>query len=328
MSSKPSIPSPPAINPGDRHARRSAVDQVPGPGHLEWNDLRVILAICRTGSLAAAARLLGKDHSTLFRKLNQIESRAGVRFFERLPSGYTMTDAGEIALRFGESIEGEFHALGHEIDGRDARLQGNVRVTAPDGICTVHLPPLLAQFHRLHPLVAIELMEGNAALDLSRREADVAIRATRKPPDDSLGRKVCDFRFAAYATPSHLRAAGTRALADYDWVMIAGVDEWFVPAIWKNRLQLAEHMVLRTNSVTAAQRAAEAGMGVVPLPCYRGDASPKLIRAVPTFNHLDMELWIMTHPVLRHTARVRVLMTFLQKALEPMAALFAGETSA
>ncbi len=294
--------------------------------HLEWSDLRVILAICRTGSLAGAARRIGKDHSTLFRKLNQIESRSGVRFFERLSSGYTMTDAGEIAMRFGERIESEFHALGHEIDGRDARLQGNVRVTAPDGICTIHLPRVLAEFHALHPLVAIELVENTAAFDLSRREADIAIRATRKPPDDSLGRKICDFRFAAYATPGYLEASASRTWADYRWVMISGSEDWFVPALWKNRLQAIQCSVMRTNSPTVAQRAAEAGMGVAPLPCYRGDASPDLVRVGPTFDHLDMELWIMTHPALRNTARVRVLMAFLQSALEPMAALFAGET--
>jgi DNA-binding transcriptional LysR family regulator len=303
-------------------------DNAPSAGldGLEWSDLRVILAICRTGSLAGAARLLSKDHSTLFRKLNKIESRAGVRFFERLPSGYTMTDAGEIALRFGERIESEFQALGHEIDGRDARLQGNVRVTAPDGICTVHLPPMLAEFHKLHSQVAIELIEGTASFDLSRREADVAIRATRQPPDDSLGRKVCDFRFAAYATADCLAAAETRALADHDWVLVAGSEDWFVPAVWKSRMQALERAVLRTNSVTAAQRAAEAGMGVTALPCYRGDASPALVRASSTFRHLDMELWIMTHPVLRRTTRVRVLMGFLQAAFEPKAALFAGES--
>lgn len=292
--------------------------------NLEWGDLRFILAICRTGSLAGAARLLGKDHSTLFRKLNRIEEDVGVRFFERLASGYAMTDAGEIALRFGERIESEFHALGREIDGRDARLQGNVCITAPDGISTIHLPPVLAHFHELHPHVTIELLEGAAAVDLSRREADVAIRASRKPPDDSLGNKICDFRFAAYASPAHLEAAGPRELADHDWIMTAGSEEWFVPALWKNRAQALQRTILRTNSTTAAQRAAEAGMGVTPLPCYRGDASPTLIRASPTFDHLDMELWIVTHPVLRHTARVRVLMSVLHAALEKKAALFAG----
>ena len=292
---------------------------------LEWSDLRIILAICRAGSLVGAARNLGKDHSTLFRKLNRIESDAGVRFFERLPTGYAMTDAGEIALRFGERIESDFQALSHEIDGRGTRLQGNVLVTAPDGICTVHLPPILAAFHQRHPQVSIELMEGSAAFDLARREADVAIRATRRPPDDSLGRRIGSFRFAAYGTPAYLEATRGRGLAEYDWLMLAGIEDWFVPALWKSRQHLLQRTVMRANSVTATMRAAEAGMGVTPLPCYRGDASPALIRACDTFDHLDMELWIITHPVLRQTARVRVLMTFLEAALAPKAPLFAGE---
>jgi DNA-binding transcriptional LysR family regulator len=123
-------------------------------------------------------------------------------------------------------------------------------------------------------------------------------------------REQLDFRFAAYATPDYLQAAGSRALADQDWVLIAGLEDWFVPALWKSRKQALERAVLRTNSVTAAQRAAEAGMGVTALPCYRGDASPALVRAGSTFRHLDMELWIVTHPVLRRTTRVPVLMTW------------------
>lgn len=298
-----------------------------GVGGLDWNDLRVILAICRAGTLAGAARALGRDHSTLFRKLNSIEDRAGVRFFERLASGYAMTDAGEIALAFGERIEGEFHSLGREIDGRDARLQGSVRVTAPDGVCTGLLPPLLAEFHRRHPDVTIELVEGSAAFDLSRRETDIAIRATRKPPDESLGKKVSDFRFAAYGAPAYLEAAGSRALCDYEWVLLTGMTDWLIPTLWKNRTHADERTVMHSNSAFAVLAAAGEGVGVTLMPCYRGDPDPRLVRASPTFDSLDMELWILTHPVLRHTARVRVLMAFLTEALGHHAELFAGNTS-
>jgi len=299
-----------------------------GVAALDWSDLRCVLAICRAGSLVGAARLLEQDHSTLFRKLNRIEDRAGVRFFERLPSGYAMTDAGEIALRFGERIESEFHALGREIDGRDARLEGTVRITAPDHLSTDHLPAWLAEFHARHPRVRIELAEGIAAFDLARREADLAVRATRKPPDESFGRKLADFRFASYATPAYLRAAGDRPLAELDWVIFSGVEQWFIPLLWKNQRQALDRTVLYAHSPSVAVRAAEAGIGVVPMSCYVGDSSPALVRASPTFDHLDMALWIVTHPVLRQTARVRALMTFLIEKLTPMAPLFAGERPA
>lgn len=308
--------------------KRAVAPRVSQVGDLAWDDVRVILAICREGSLVGAARALRQDHSTLFRKLNRIEERAGVRFFERLPTGYAMTDAGEIALAFGERIEGEFHALGREIDGRDARLQGTVRVTAPDGICTVLLPPALAEFHRLHPGVKIELLEATAALDLSRREADVAIRAARKPPDESLAKKVSVFRFAPYASPGYLAAAAGRTLAEHDWVAMSPSVDWLIPSLWKTRAQADARVVMVSNSTTAVLAAARAGMGVAALPCYRGDAERGLERAGPTFDHLDMTLWIITHPVLRHTARVRVLMAFLADTLGREAALFAGERPA
>ena len=172
---------------------------------LEWNDLTVILAICRAGSLSGAARMLGHNHSTIFRKINSIEEKTGVRFFERLPNGYAMTDAGATALSYAERIESEVHALGREVLGQDMRLQGKIRVTAPEGITTQIAPRLFAEFTRLNPDVSIDILGASSAVDLSRREADIAIRATAKPPDASLGRKVCDFRFGLYSTPQYAK---------------------------------------------------------------------------------------------------------------------------
>ena len=168
---------------------------------LEWNDLAIILAICRAGTLSGAARTLGHNHSTIFRRINAIEDKTSVRFFERLPDGYRMTEAGQIAMRYAERIENEVHALGREVLGQDMRLQGKIRVTAPEGITMQITPRLFAEFCRLNSGVSIEMTGGSFALDLSRREADVAIRATAKPPDTSLGRKICDFRFCIYSSP-------------------------------------------------------------------------------------------------------------------------------
>ncbi|WP_455197936.1 LysR family transcriptional regulator, partial [Kaarinaea lacus] len=102
----------------------SSTTSGPEKMELEWSDLTVILAICRAGSLSGAARTLGHNHSTIFRKINAIEDKTGVRFFERLPDGYLMTEAGQTALRYAERIESEVHALGREVLGQDMRLQG------------------------------------------------------------------------------------------------------------------------------------------------------------------------------------------------------------
>jgi DNA-binding transcriptional LysR family regulator len=172
--------------------------------------------------------------------------------------------------------------------------------------------------------VHIELIEGSAAFDLSRREADIAIRATRQPPDDSLGKKVCDFRFAIYASPAYLERAGDRELDDHDWITMSGFESWLIPQVWKNQRHMLEHRIMNTNSPAAALHAAEVGIGLTMMPCYRGDVAPGLVRVGPPMEHLDLELWIVTHPVLRHTARVRVLMSFLRDAFATKADLFAG----
>jgi DNA-binding transcriptional LysR family regulator len=291
---------------------------------LEWNDLTVILAICRAGSLSGAARLLGHNHSTIFRKINAIEEKTGVRFFERLPDGYTMTEAGETAQRYAERIESEVHALSREVLGQDTRLQGRIRLTAPEGMTTQMAPKLLAGFCHQHPQVSIEITGGSPALDLVRREADIAIRATKKPPDTSLGRRICDFRFAVYAAPDYLEQHGERPLQEQHWCLIQGVVDWLVPLIWKKKTQGERQTIFSSNASLAVLNAAAEGLGFTLMPCYLGDPDPRLVRVGEPLEALKIELWLLTHPDLRHTARVKALMAWLYPALKKDADLFAG----
>jgi len=291
---------------------------------LEWNDLSVILAICRTGSLSGAARSLGQNHSTIFRKINAIEEKTGVRFFDRLPSGYVMTEAGLTAMGYAERIENEVHALSREVLGQDMRLQGKIRVAAPEAFTTQIAPALFAEFCRRHPNVSIEIAGGHFALDLTRREADVAIRATRKPPDASVGRKVCDFRFGIYASPGYLEQHRDTPLPDQSWCLIQGTLEWLCPLIWKKQEQGERQVVFSSVTTLAVVNAAAQGMGMVVLPCYTGDADERLVRAGDLLEPLTLEFWILTHPDLRHTARVKALMDFLYQALQTESDLFDG----
>lgn len=292
---------------------------------LEWNDLTLILAICRAGSLSGAARLLDHNHSTIFRKINAIEKKTGVRFFERLPDGYAMTDAGETTMRYAERIEGEVQALGREILGQDMRLQGKIRVTSPEGFTSLITPKLFAQFRRLNPEVTIEVLGGAAEVDLSRREADIAIRATSKPPDTSLGKKVSGFHFAIYSSPQYIKNNSDKPLAEQDWVMITGVVNWLVPLVWKKKAQGDRCTVFNSHSSMAVINAAAEGMGLMLIPCYLGDSDKRLVRVSHTLESLAMELWILTHPDLRHTARVKALMAFLHDALKKNSDLFEGQ---
>lgn len=292
---------------------------------LEWNDLTVILAICRAGSLSGAARMLGQNHSTIFRKINSIEKKTGVRFFERLPEGYAMTDAGQTALHYAERIESEVHALGREVLGQDMRLQGKIRVTAPEGMTVQMAPKLFAEFCRIHPEVQIDIVGGSSALDLSRREADIAIRATAKPPDTSLGRKLCDFRFAIYASPQYLKRKKDVPLPDHDWCFIQGTVEWLVPMIWKKKAHGERRTIFASSLAMAVMNATAEGLGLTMMPCYLADTDKRLVRVSDTIEPLTLELWILTHPDLRHTARVKALMAYLYAELDKEKDLFEGK---
>jgi DNA-binding transcriptional LysR family regulator len=291
---------------------------------LEWNDLTVILAICRAGSLSGAARILGQNHSTVFRKINTIEEKTNVRFFERLPEGYAMTEAGEIALRYAERIESEVHALSREVVGQDRRLQGKIRVTAPEGFTVQMAPKLFSEFCRINPEVSIDIVGGSSALDLSRREADIAIRATSKPPDTSLGRKLCDFRFAIYSSPQYLKENCKVPLQEQKWSFIQGSDEWLAPFIWKKKAKAEWRTVFVSSLAIAVLNAGAEGMGFAFLPCYLGDADDRLVRVTNLIEPLTLELWILTHPDLRHTARVKALMAYLYEELKKEIDLFEG----
>ena len=291
---------------------------------LEWSDLSVILAICRAGSLSGAARILGHNHSTIFRKINAIEEKTQVRFFERLPDGYAMTDAGRTAMRYAERIESEVHALGREVLGQDMRLQGKIRVTAPEGFSLRVGPALFAEFVRLNPDVVLDFVGLGAAVDLARREADIAIRATTKPPDTSLGKKVCNFRFAFYATADYVKAHKDIPLADQRWCMIQGVVDWLVPLLWKKPAHGEAQIVFSSPNTAAVLSAAIEGMGCTMMPCYLGDSEDRLVRIVDPIEPMTLELWLLTHPDLRHTARVKSMMAYLHETLKKEEDLFMG----
>jgi DNA-binding transcriptional LysR family regulator len=295
------------------------------PALLKWSDLEVILAIGRAGSLSGAARALGNNHSTVFRRLNAIEDRTQVRFFERMNDGYKMTDAGRTAMAHAERIEAEVHAVSREILGQDLRLQGKIRVTAPEGFVSGLGPELFAAFLREHPEISIEVASGFGAADLSRREADLAIRATKKPPETSVGRPVCDFRFACYASRDYRARHSEVPLAEQKWCTIVGYLPWLVPHVWKKVAHGEQQVVFSSTSTYSVMNAIAAGVGVSVMPCYVGDADERVVRMTPPFEALTLKLWLLTHEDLRHTARVKALSAFMREELTSRRALFEGQ---
>ena len=276
-----------------------------------WDDLRVVLAIARAGDLRKAAAAVGVNHSTMFRRLNALERALGSKLFERLATGYRPTDSGQRLLEAAERMETEALALDRDLSGRDTRLTGTVRVTASETLAFGILAGEIARFRAQHPGIAVELMVENRVLDLSRREADVAFRATRPAEGDLFGRKLADIAWRFYAAPDYLTAHGKpRTLRDLGKHQLIGWGEATQPtkaAAWLNRNIEGGSIGYRTGSLVNQMLAAKAGIGLALLPTYLGHADAGLAALLPVPD-LHTELWLVTHKSLKDTARVRAFM--------------------
>lgn len=308
-------------------AKPKTADMLDTRRSLDWSDLQVILALCRTGSVNAAAKVLGKTRSTVFRNINAIEERTGVRYFDRFDTGYFMTDAGRIAHETAERIEAEVKALEVLVMGQDERLSGRIRLTCMDAFATEEAPQIVARFNALHPDISVDVSPGLGHVDLGRREAEVAIRATKKAPESSFGRKLCPFRFALYSTEAYMEKAGDRPLAEHQFCFVEGMASWLVPTVWPGKEHGEDRAVFQCSRARAVLNATALGLGVTIMPCYAGDSDDRLIRVSDPIRNLDMDLWVLTHPDLRGTARVRTLMSFLCDDLGSRAETWSGENN-
>ncbi len=278
-----------------------------------WDDLRVFLAVARAGSLSGAARSLGVNHSTVFRRIAGFEETLGVRLFERLPTGYALTPAGEETLRIVESIEADVATLDRTVTGQDLRLSGTVRITATDMLAFWLLPEHLGRFRAAYPGIEVEIVVGNEALNLSRRETDIALRIGNTPPETLVGRQVGRLDFAIYGGPDYCAAHPGTDLAQHDWI---GLDNAHAPLTRRFEQFLpGVRPAVRSNSVACTVRLAKAGLGLAVLPCAIADLKPDLIRVAEVPDTFSLNLWLLTHEDLRHTARIRAVMDFLTPAL-------------
>ncbi len=292
---------------------------------LEWNDLHFVLAVCREGTLSGAARSLGVNHSTVFRRIGAIEKKLDVRLFERLASGYMMTEAGEAMLESGERIENEVLGLSRKLIGRDLHLSGVLRVAVPDALLVKVLMPHLGVFSQRYPKIQLELIISNNYMNLTKREADIAVRATQKPPETAVGRRICSMETTIYGSAEYLAKQTESNIENHTWLL---PDESLMqmPVIkWLDGNYPKAILGLRCNTLLGLHEAVTQGIGVAALPCFLGDSDNRLNRILPLVDELASELWLLTHPDLRRTARVRALMDFLVEVLEKEKKLIEGQ---
>jgi len=281
---------------------------------FDWNDLRYFLAVVRHSHLSAAARELGVNHSTVFRRIGALEGALGTRLFDRLSTGYTLTAAGEEMMATAERVEEEMASLDRRMSGQDHRLSGTVRLTSSETLANRLLAPMLATFRRIYPGISVEILIDNRFLSLTRGEADIALRPRRPTENDLVGRQVGLVAWALYGAPGYLAGRPpVRSPDDLEAHDLLGSEErlgHMEAARWLERYAPKAKIVYRTNSLWHQLMAARAGVGLALLPCFSADGEPGLVQVLPPIDTIRVELWLVTHGELRHAARIRAMLDF------------------
>lgn len=291
---------------------------------LDWNDLKVVLAVARAGSLVQAAPLLGTSHPTLHRRLKAIESCLNATLFQRDKRGHQPTEAAGELIALAQHIEGEMHRIGLQMAKLQQEPMGKVRLTTPDTLMQTLVAPLLAGLRQKFSSLTLEVSCSDAMYDLTQREADVALRAGSTPPENLIGYKVGTIAVCAYAPIDWTDASFSEA-THFPWIVPDDNLRHLASAAWLHEQGLTKHPAARGNSLSSIAAMAQAGIGLALLPCYLGDTSPNLRRLNSPMPALASDLWILTHSELRKVQRVRNLIEHLREGLQAQRALLEGE---
>lgn len=285
--------------------------------HINWDNLRYVLMVANRGSIAAAARELGVNRTTVLRRINTFQENFNCRIFDRGKSGYALTAEAEKMIDAAREVETTLFNMQRQIAGHELRLEGELRVTTTDTFMLGLLGPHLASFQRNHPHIVVEMLMTNSILDLNRRDADVAIRPTRMPDASLVGRRLCDVEFAIYGIPQLLRDIEPWQIYQSRWIGFIDTLMQAPIGAWLNAAVDTSHICLRCDSFIALRAAAENGIGVTLLPRLLGDSSLRLERVPVDLDDLTVGLWALTHPDLARSARVHAFIEHLGHALAP-----------
>ncbi len=280
-------------------------------------DLDVVLALARGGTLASAGERLGVDASTVFRSLQRIERGLGQTLFERSRAGYRPLELAAQLATHGEEIETTLEAARSLADATPSQVSGTVRITSTDTVLHGLIAPALGPLKQHHPLLSFDLHTGNELASLTRRDADIAVRATKRPPQHLVGKQVGTLRVAAYAA----RRRGAPRWSDVE----AGTVDWIAPddalpehpsVVWRKRHWPRAEPRYRVSSILSVLELVALGLGVGVVPLFLAQGRTDLTRLTEPLSDAETELWLLTHPESRHLRRVATVYTHLVEQLQ------------
>jgi DNA-binding transcriptional LysR family regulator len=286
---------------------------------MEWDDLKHLLAVSRTGSLTEAARRLKTSAATVGRRIMALENRLHTRLFDRKTTGYALTEAGKIICIKAEEIERAILTIERTSVGHDLRPTGTVRVASSEDMATAFVAPNLVHFQRTYPEIALELTTQMSLVNLVRREADISLRQSRPHERNLVIRRVGSWPLGLYAAKNYVAAQGLEPgrIAVSRVRIITWTEEWahLLGGPWFAQHAADSAIALKSNSRRVHQAACKAGLGVAILPSIFADADPDLVCLLPPEKVVVLDVWLVVHEDLARAARVRAVMEFLFDAV-------------
>ena len=284
---------------------------------LTTAELEVVLALVRGRTLAAASDRLGIDGSTVFRSLQRIERGLGRTLFDRTRAGYSPTEIASQLAEHGEQLEAALEAARAAVEASPAQISGVVRVTTTDTVLHGLVAPALRGLQAVHPLLNFELHTGNELASLTRRDADIAVRATKRPPQHLVGKQIGPIRVAMYvAKPRGRRRLASAEVGEQDWIAPDDALPDHPSVIWRKRhypKAIPRYMV---SSILSVVELVALGLGVGIAPLFLADKRSDVIRASDPLDECETELWLLTHPESRHLRRVSAVYGHLAQQMK------------
>ena len=291
---------------------------------FQWDDIRIFLAVVDQGSLPQAAKDLKMAHSTVFRRLNAFEEQIGVRLFDRLSTGFALTQAGESILDMARDMEDRSEQITRAVAGQDYKLTGAIRVTTTHGLSLNLMEPIFKAFVDQHPDVRLDIQWGEQVRKLSKYESDVIILPTKKPPENAFGRKLGQIAFGCFASKNYVTHHNVpRQLTDLSGHDVIGLADGFAGQPFYESFMSAiqaARVTMMCDSFLTLREAIAAGAGIGLLPTIYGEGYKTLQPVGLPLPKTENDVWILTHRDLKNTVRIRTFMDFVytqSQAMEP-----------
>ena len=297
---------------------------------FDWTDLRYFLAVARGGTTIAAAKMLGVNQSTVQRRLAALEAYVGRELVERRPTGLTLSDLGKELLSYAEAVEQAAMAFERRSASSEDALVGTIRVTCSGAFAPTVMTPLVQTFRARYPSLKVDLIVSERNLDLSKGEADIAVRAGELRDDTLICRKLAEGSWAVYASHAYIERHGKpeklEDIEHHSIIAFAGGLAHHYFSKWLQTVASTARVAARSESMIGILMALKNGGGVGILPVQLGDAEPDLVRVIGPLPDLRSHFYLVVHPDLQKTLRVRTFIDFLVVAIDAYRPLLHGET--